>query len=65
MLPAGGYVASLNHGDSKFLSFLYIIIFSFLFCFVFFSVYHIFPFPSFPLFLLLTVFSFDNIYIYF
>ena len=55
MLPAGGYVASLNPGGLKFLSLLYNIYFfflGFLFCFL---LYHIFLFRLFPLLLLLTV----------
>ena len=43
--------------------FLYCRLLFFLFCFVLFSFYHIFPFPSFVLFLLLTVFSFDNLFL--
>ena len=55
MLPAGGYVASLNLSGSKFLSLLYNIYFSFLGFLFRFVLYHIFLFPLFPLLLLLTI----------
>ena len=50
MLPAGGYVASLNPGGLKFLSLLYNIYFfflGFLFCFLFFYI-TFFSFACFP-----------------